>query len=119
MKISELRKYESFEEQLRILKEQPRMLFNDVLDNPDDFVGKMICFLETCNLQKQELIVKTAVYWQQEQRWLLSNYDLFNGSEEIFNRLFTVCDIGQYFGHLCNKSGYILDLETTQAQVVS
>lgn len=116
MKISELRQQQP-EEQLRILEEQPRMLFNDVLDNPDEFVGKMICFLETCSLSKQKLIVQKAVYMPEEKRWLLSNCDLSNGAEEFFNKMFTVCDIGRYFAHLCNQRGYILDLETTQAQV--
>lgn len=112
MKISEFRNYNA-EEQREILEQQPQMLFNEVLDDPSQFVGKMICFLEKCNPQK--LIVQKAVYLPDEEKWLISNCDLANGAEEVFNRLFTVCDIGQYFAHLCDKSGYIFDLETTQA----
>lgn len=101
----------SDEEANELIKKSPRVEMKDVLEQPDDFLGKLFVFRGNYDgFATYRLCARTFEYLPAEKKWRVSDvtvYDMFSSS---FAYLFSSKELEEKFKAFCEAKAFVMDI---------
>ncbi|MCI8277301.1 MAG: hypothetical protein HFJ46_05200 [Clostridia bacterium] len=101
----------SDEEANELIKKSPRIEMKEVLEHPEDFVGKLLVFRGNYDgFATNRRCARTFEYILSKQRWRVSDvtiYDMFSSS---FAYLFSSKELKEKFKAFCEAKAFVMDV---------
>lgn len=111
MRLAALRN-ETRSNQYQLIIEHEKIRLLDAIREPVKVRGRVICFIGNfAGFATQGLVVRKFVYNFDERKWIVSDKDLSDDFEEIFNKHFGRNELYVQFGDMLEMEGFLLNLD--------